>query len=456
MTSRRPGTLLVYAAATTMAAAVSSGCSQLDLDPTPAPPLAVTAPPLITSHPKITPVPMDAPSPSPEILSAVLQPALDNPELGSLTGHVTDAQTGATLWQQQTETPQVPGSVVKVLTTAAALLTLPAGHRTTTTVVQGATPGQLVLVGGGDPTLTAKPTGTQGYYTDAPHLDDLISQIRSSGVEVSSLVVDNTIFAGPTIASGWDTADIAGGSITPIESIMLDGGRSDPLADYSPRTHTPSLDTGRALAEQLGLNPASVTEGITPSTATPAAPVVASVQSAPLSTRLRDLMVHSDDVLAETVGFEIALARGLPATFDGAVDAITHTLQESGFDTTRAQLRDASGLSTDNRISAHLIDQVLTAAAGPDTPQLRPLLDTLPVAGATGTLADRFNPPSPAAGWVRAKTGSLSGVSSLAGIVVDNDQRVLTFTLMSNGTAPEAARPALDAVATALRSCGCR
>ena len=181
-----------------MAAVFTAGCSQHD--PTSAPPPTVTAPQLITPHPKITPVPADAPSPSPEILAAVLQPALDNPDLGSLTGHVTDAQTGATLWQQQTDTPQVPGSIVKVLTTAAALLTLPADHRTTTTVVQGATPGQLVLVGGGDPTLTAKPTGTQGYYTDAPHLDDLISQIHRSGIHVSSLMVDNTIFAGPTIA----------------------------------------------------------------------------------------------------------------------------------------------------------------------------------------------------------------------------------------------------------------
>ncbi len=452
MTNRRSGSLLVCAAATTMAAVFTAGCSQHD--PTSAPPDRdgpTTDYPAPENHASAS----GCPSPSPEILAAVLQPALDNPDLGSLTGHVTDAQTGATLWQQQTDTPQVPGSIVKVLTTAAALLTLPADHRTTTTVVQGATPGQLVLVGGGDPTLTAKPTGTQGYYTDAPHLDDLISQIHRSGIHVSSLMVDNTIFAGPTIAPGWDTADIAGGSIAPIESVMLDGGRTDPLADYSPRTHTPALDTGRALAEQLGLDPASVTEGITPSTATPATPVVASVQSAPLSTRLRDLMVHSDDVLAETVGFEIALARGLPATFDGAVDAITHTLQESGFDTTGAQLRDASGLSTDDRISAHLIDQVLTAAAGPDTPELRPLLDTLPVAGATGTLVDRFNRP-PRRQWVRAKTGSLSGVSSLAGIVVDNDRRVLTFTLMSNGTAPEAARPALDAVASALRGCGCR
>jgi D-alanyl-D-alanine carboxypeptidase/D-alanyl-D-alanine-endopeptidase (penicillin-binding protein 4) len=103
-----------------------------------------------------------------------------------------------------------------------------------------------------------------------------------------------------------------------------------------------------------------------------------------------------------------------------------------------------------------LIDEVLAAAAGPGDRRLRPLLDDLPVAGGTGTLADRFTSPSTGAGWIRAKTGTLSAVNSLAGIVTDADDRVLTFTLMSTGTPPEQAQPALDAVALVLRGCGCR
>ena len=413
------------------------------------------SPASIKPDPKITPVRSDAPSPSPDVLATVLGPALANPGLGNLTGQVTDTRTGEMLWQQAAHTPQTPASIVKILTTAAALLTLPTDQRVTTQVVQGTAPGQLVLIGGGDPTLTAEPAGTSGYYTDAPHLDDLVDQIRRSGVPVSSLVVDNSLLTGPTMAQGWDPADIAGGSITSIESIMLDGGRLNPFADYSPRTPTPALDTGRTLAQRLGLDPAAVTEGVAPTTTKPATPVAA-VQSAPLSTRLRDLMVQSDDVLAETVGFEVADARGFPQTFDGAVAAVVQALQDDGFDTTGTQLSDTSGLSIDDRLPAHLIDQVLAAAAGTGNPKLRPLLDTLPVAGATGTLANRFTAPSVGAGWIRAKTGSLSGVSSLAGIVVDQDKRVLTFTLISNGTRPEQARPALDALATALLGCGCR
>ena len=63
---------------------------------------------------------------------------------------------------------------------------------------------------------------------------------------------------------------------------------------------------------------------------------------------------------------------------------------------------------------------------------------------------------NPGAGWVRAKTGTLTGVSSLTGIVQTVDGRVLSFALISGGTSPADARPALDNVAGKLRECGCR
>ena len=57
---------------------------------------------------------------------------------------------------------------------------------------------------------------------------------------------------------------------------------------------------------------------------------------------------------------------------------------------------------------------------------------------------------------VRAKTGTLTGVSSLAGITTDADGRLLVFALMSNGGLPSAVRPKLDAIAAQLSRCGCR
>ena len=92
------------------------------------------------------------------------------------------------------------------------------------------------------------------------------------------------------------------------------------------------------------------------------------------------------------------------------------------------------------------------------TAKLRPLLTALPVAGGSGTLAGRYGgTAAPGKGWVRAKTGTLTGVNALAGMVVDVDGRVLVFSFMSASTRnPETeVRPALDVMAAALRGCGC-
>jgi D-alanyl-D-alanine carboxypeptidase/D-alanyl-D-alanine-endopeptidase (penicillin-binding protein 4) len=171
------------------------------------------------------------------------------------------------------------------------------------------------------------------------------------------------------------------------------------------------------------------------------------------------MLVDSDDVLAETLAIEVARAKNLPASLAGATTAVTSVLRDAGFDMSQVTLRDTNGLSVQDRIPAGVLDGLLRAAAGTQNPKLRPLLDMLPIAGATGTLSDRFSSVSgvaTAAGWVKAKTGTLTGVSGLAGIVQTRQNRVLTFALLSSGTNPADARPALDAVAVRLRDCGCR
>jgi D-alanyl-D-alanine carboxypeptidase/D-alanyl-D-alanine-endopeptidase (penicillin-binding protein 4) len=139
-------------------------------------------------------------------------------------------------------------------------------------------------------------------------------------------------------------------------------------------------------------------------------------------------------------------------------------LTQNGFDLTGASFVDASGLSTADKLPAKLLGNILAVAAKPDagdprTAKLRPLLTALPVAGGSGTLAPRFKDASAAGkGWVRAKTGTLSNVNSLAGAVVDTDGRLLVFAFMSNNPAQNDAAPvreALDVLATTLRGCGC-
>ena len=93
------------------------------------------APALATANPGIKPVADSAQKPTPDKLAATLALTLADPNLGNLTGRITDAATGAQLWARGADVPMQPASVTKVLTTAAALLGLDRDARLTTTVV---------------------------------------------------------------------------------------------------------------------------------------------------------------------------------------------------------------------------------------------------------------------------------------------------------------------------------
>ncbi len=412
-------------------------------------------PPAVTAKPSVVAVAATAPVPTQSALAAALAPVVADPNLGHLGGRVTDAMTGEELWQQLDDVGLQPASTNKTLTTAAALLALDREARVTTRVVAADTPGTVVLVGGGDPTLSAAPPGQDTWYHGAARISDLADQVRRSGVSPTAVQVDTSLFSGPNMAPGWDPADIEGGDIAPIESVMLDAGRIQPATDQSRRSVTPALDAGRALASALGVDPQQVTIASHP--ASSGARQLAAVRSAPLIERLNDMMSVSDNVMAECIAREVAASMHRSLSFAGAVDAVTNRLNTAHIDTRSVKLQDSSGLSVDDRLTAKTLDAVVQAAAGPEQPTLRPLLDLLPIAGGSGTLSDRFLDSAAnagPAGWLRAKTGSLTATNALAGVVTDRSGRVLTFALISNDAGPTG-RTAIDAVAATLWSCGC-
>ena len=399
-----------------------------------------------------------APEPTAAGIKAALAQVTSNPALATLTGTVIDPASGDTLWQQGASTPLAPGSTTKLLTAAAALLVLDPQATLDTKVVAGNQPGTVVLVGGGDPTLSSLPSGRESVYTGAAHLSDLVDQVkRNTGRSITKVFIDQTRYAGDSKATGWLPQDIQAGNWTPIVPGMLDGGRSDPtMAEDTPRSQNPGGDLLRTFAAELGAT------GAGNSSAPPGAHVLGEVHSAPVQDLVDNMLTISDNVLAEALGREVARSQGLPESFDGAKTAVLKALTGNGFDTTGVVLDDSSGLSTMDKLPAKLLASVLAAAAGPDggnprTAKLRSMLVGLPVAGGTGTLDDRYADSASAAGkgWVRAKTGSLAGVNTLAGIVQDRDNRVLVFAMMSNGSDVATGRAALDSIAATLRECGC-
>jgi D-alanyl-D-alanine carboxypeptidase/D-alanyl-D-alanine-endopeptidase (penicillin-binding protein 4) len=113
-------------------------------------------------------------------------------------------------------------------------------------------------------------------------------------------------------------------------------------------------------------------------------------------------------------------------------------------------------MSDEDRVSPEILAQIMSMAVSGKNPKLRILITGLPLAGVSGTLADRFDKPDSkaGAGWVRAKTGSIDVTYALVGYVPDVDGRILVFAFNSNGV-NSGTRDAQDALAAALRGCGC-
>lgn len=443
---------------------------------------SVSAPDAVPPALKLGPLAADAPTPTGTGVAAALEKPAAAKELGTLTGVVLDPATDKVLWSRNPTKALTPGSTGKVLTAAGVLLTLEPTMRLTTRVVAGPTPDSVVLVGGGDPTLSVLPAGKESVYPGAAKLDDLAKAVKAAHpAPIRRVTVDVSRYSGPGLAPGWLSEDIAAGYFTPIGPLILDGGRSKPAEIDPPRTATPAADAGKELAKRLGADPADVKVATAPA----GAAVLGEVASPPIIDLVQNALRISDNVLAETLLREVAVAKGGEPSFAGGARAVAEALTAAGLQVGDTKMVDGSGLSTDDRVSATLLGQVMAAAAEPirsgaasdrpaggvaaDRPadgeaapdraaRLRPLLGGLPVAGGDGTLDDRFlaGASAPGRGWVRAKTGTLTGVSSLAGQVVDADGRVLVFAWLSNGTSPADSRPKLDALAAALRACGCR
>nr|WP_255426931.1 D-alanyl-D-alanine carboxypeptidase/D-alanyl-D-alanine-endopeptidase [Pseudonocardia sp. C8] len=412
--------------------------------------------------PALKPLTPTAPVPTAAGITQALSGQLESPALGEVTGVVLDSSSprGAPpLWERDGARPMVPGSTTKLLTAAAALLSMNPTDRLVTRVVPGPTEDSVVLVGGGDPSLTALPPGQDGLYPEPARIADLANEVKQAhgGKPVNTVYVDTSLWSGPDRSPGWGSSDIADGYVAPMSPLMLDGGRTDPAAQDGPRSSDPARAAGQALADALGAS--DVREGA----AAANAPVLGAVSSPPIASLVEYMLTASDNVAAEALARQVAVSRDTEASFDGASRAVTEALVQAGYDVNGLRLADGSGLSRDNRIPARLLGAVLaSAAAQSDSPTdvqfLRPILTGLPVAGGGGTLTDRFadGPTQAGRGVVRAKTGTLSGASSLAGVVTDVDGRLLVFALLSNGTSPADARPALDRVAASLSRCGCR
>jgi serine-type D-Ala-D-Ala carboxypeptidase/endopeptidase (penicillin-binding protein 4) len=409
-------------------------------------------------------------------LTALLAPLLATHALGSHVGAVvTDLGTGTVLFSRNAGSEFAPASNAKLLTAVAALGTLGPSARFTTRVVAGARPGQLTVIGGGDPTLAAGPPP----HSDYPQPATLASLAAATAHWLAArhtrtvrLTYDTSLFTGPATAPGWTPSYISTGNVTPITSLEVDQGRltpsgvpqdADDPTNFRPRSDTPATEAAGAFARLLRRDGIHVAGQAAAGQPPQHAALVAAVRSPPLAAVVGWMLRESNNVIAEDLARQVALHTGKPASFSGGAAAVTAILGRLGVHH-GIHLVDGSGLSPLDLLTPGALAAVVRLAAVSGPGALRAAVTGMPVAGFSGTLAPGqsvfggFGPQ--ALGVVRAKTGNLAKVASLAGIAADASGQALAFAFMADQI-PKAnqlpgAATAIDAMATVLAGCGCR
>jgi D-alanyl-D-alanine carboxypeptidase/D-alanyl-D-alanine-endopeptidase (penicillin-binding protein 4) len=446
-----------------------------------------------------------------EVLGA---PALAKAKMSVLA---IESDTGKPVYARGEKTPVNAASNVKIVTSAAALSLLGPEYRWRTTLSVAAPPtgaalapggevaGDLVLHGGGDPTLGVEDLAAMvadlaalglhkvhgalvvddGFFDGATvgpaydqKKDSTASRAPSSAASLDFNVVSVTIIPGaaagaparvtiepssPYFVLAGSVVTAADGPAAPAVDTRDDGGArtrifvsgrvrlgSEPRTFYRRVVH-PALFVGHSLRQQLE-HRGIIVEKPTRVSAVPAQGqrVLSTHESAPLAVVVQDLNKRSNNFMAEqvvrTLGAEIV---GRPGTWDKGLDAVARYLAGVGLARGSYSMTNGSGLYESNHFSAEQITTVLRAASR-DFRISAEFLASLAVAGTDGTIAHRMA-GTLAERYVRAKTGTLASVSCLSGFAGSPGRVPLIFSILMNDVASAAeARRAQDRVAEIL------
>lgn len=299
-------------------------------------------------------------------------------------------------------------STMKLLTAITALDCLGAGYQFTTslyysgTIEGGVLRGDLICLGGMDPMFGRR------------DLQAFVQAVKAKGVKSINgrIVTDLTMKDGDKWGEGWCWDDD-----NPTLSPLLVEGKAD-FADQL---------LGALRAARIGTGGVKVVADKLPSNAR-----LLCTRSHTIDEVLTQMMKESDNLYAEAVYYQVAASSGKrPATAKDARKVEHELLTKIGLDADRYRLADGSGLSLYDYLTAEAQVSLLRYA-WQNADIYQHLLPTLPIAGVDGTLEKRMKDTS-AQGNVQAKTGTVTGVSALAGYCTAPDGHRLCFSIINQG-----------------------
>jgi D-alanyl-D-alanine carboxypeptidase/D-alanyl-D-alanine-endopeptidase (penicillin-binding protein 4) len=318
---------------------------------------------------------------------------------------------------------------MKILVAAAAIEILGADFVFSTSlhgeVVDGAIVGDLLVVGGGDPTIQSPGYETSSRFPNVhvTSTQQFVEALQEIGVSriTGGVVVDESRYDqerwAPTLGLGVRVTEVG-----PIGAMMINDGSviGDPL-----KPDNPALAAARELTRvvmQSGIAVDGFPKAVNISDRGEA---IAVIESPPLGDIISDLLGNSDNNTAELLVKELGLFSSGLGTREAGIKATESFLEGRGFDRSSLTMIDGAGLDRGNRFSCDLVQAVLVSDQAT-------IDQGLSLAGRTGTLRDLFI-GNPMEGKLLGKTGTLTGAKALSGFVPYSPDGFITYALIMNG-----------------------
>jgi D-alanyl-D-alanine carboxypeptidase len=326
----------------------------------------------------------------PNSVASVFSKYIENKYLANPSVVVIDQQDGSVVYQKGAYSLRKPASIQKIFMGVAAVMHLPMDQVFPTSLWVGTQPNSLVIQGSYDP-----------WISTSSQLAEKMGRTSLPRIEFNSLKALKEL--NPDLDSSFTLfyASLFTPETEHVKKFFRDKGLNVKMKRVSNQT---ALDFSGTR--------------------------ILTSESPELEEMLGYAVAWSDNTLSERIARIASVAAG--NTFDqaGVADTFSSALAELGIESSKMIVKDASGLSKENRVTANLVGQLLVKIKADE--RFVPLINSFPVSGISGTLRNRFTETAPdAVGLVKAKTGTLSNTTNLAGYVESGD-REYAFVIISD------------------------
>ena len=329
------------------------------------------------------------------------------PELSNPSVSLIDVSTGEIVFESNAFSQRKPASTMKILAAAATLKHLQPDQVFTTRVSLGTVPDSIVIDGEFDPWISMDHrVATKMNRTSFPRIAfNSLSKVKES----------------------------SGGSIKKLK-VYYNGIYANEVASY------------KAFYKKRGVTAAFIKVSDEKATSLVSEEILTS-ESPQVIKMLDWFLLWSDNQLSERMAKIAAKYAGNEFNDEGVAVTFAEILISFGINPAQIVVIDASGLSRQNKVTAHALAQLLYKIHS--DPVLSRLIESLPVGGESGTLRNRYIETAPdAVGLVKAKTGTLTGTVSLAGYVQSGDREyafvIIADKIRRTNSASDRARKTLD------------